>query len=187
MELTAGMTTSGKRPAGRPPKPNSERDIARRNGVAPSAVHKMIKRGRIDPSQPSQVIDLMMKAQADLQQMMRGLGIEHVPKDYAEAQTALEQLKVHEKALKLQVLAASLVEREEVNRLFFELGKRSREAWEQWPARVASEMAAKLGVKEHLLQTMLTEYVKADLTSLKVAVTLELRGDKAAADGDGAA
>jgi hypothetical protein len=163
------------------------RSIGKRNGVSGQAVHKMVNSGRVDPSQPSQVVDAMLKANADLNQMMRGLGIEHVPQTYAEALTVLEQLKVREKAIKLQVLAASLVEREEVNREYYELGKRSREAWEQWPARVASEMAAKLGVKEHLLRTMLTEYVKANLTSLKVAVTLELRGDKAAADGDGAA
>jgi hypothetical protein len=140
-------------------------------------VHKAVKSGRVDPSQPAPIVDRMLKVNADLQQMLRGLGIEHVPEDYAAAQTALEQLKVHEKALKLQQISGSLVDREEVNRLYHELGKRSREAWEQWPARVAPEMATRLNVRPHLLQEVLTEFVKKNLASVKEAESLRLRDD----------
>ena len=171
---------------GRPREPNSQRSIARRNGISQPAVHHMIRRGRIDPSQPAPIVDQMLKSNADLRQTLRGLGIEHVPESYAEAQTALEQLKVQERAIKLRQLDGALVDRADVNREFYSLGKRLREVWEQWPVRVSSEMANRLGVKPHLMQEVLTKFVKANLGSIMQAEVLRLRAAEAAGgDGDG--
>jgi hypothetical protein len=153
-------------PRGRPIEPNSQRSIARRNGVSQPTVNKAIKRGRIDVTQPADVIDQAWKANADLQQMLRRLGIDHVPKDYAAAQTALEQLKVHEKALKLQQTSGTLIDREKANAVAFEMMKRVRESWEQWPARVAPEMAKELKVTDHAMQQALQRAVKTNIASV---------------------
>ena len=169
-------------PRGRPPSPDGQRAIGRRNGLAQPVVSRKLKRAGIDPTvTPENVVDHYLQDSVNLKQKLRGRGVENVPESYAEAQTMLERLKVAEKQLRLEILEGTLVDREEVNRLHFELGKRAREAWEQWPPRVAAEMAHRLGVKEHDLETVLTEFVTANLQATKSAARLQLRGDPVAA------
>jgi hypothetical protein len=169
-------------PRGRPPSPDGQRAIGRRNGLRQPVVSRKLKQAGIDPKvTPANVVDHYLQDSVDLKQKLRGRGVESVPESYAEAQTMLERLKVAEKQLKLEILEGTLVDREEVNRLFFDLGKPSREVWEQWPPRVSAEMARRLGVKAHDLETVLTEFVAANLQATKSTVRLQLRGDAAAA------
>ena len=77
-----------------------------------------------------------------------------------------EAARAREKELRVKVFEGSLVDRDRAAVLFFEAGKRAREAWEQWPARVAAIIAAELGVEPHPVEQVLTRHVKEHLRKI---------------------
>ncbi len=48
----------------------------------------------------------------------------------------------------------------------FRLAREERDAWINWPARVAALMAAELGVEAHPMQKVLETHVRAQLAEL---------------------
>jgi hypothetical protein len=100
--------------------------------------------------------------------------------DASPAKERLDELRAEKLQLEIDERRGTLVDRAEVNALFHDLGKRMREAWEQWPGRVASEMASRLGAKPHLTLEVLTGFVKANLAATRQAEILRLRRDRAA-------
>lgn len=85
---------------------------------------------------------------------------------YLEARTANEVMKVEEQRLKLQRLEASLIDRRKATALVLALAHQTRDSWLGWPARVAAEMAAELGVNTHALQTLLETLVRQHVTEM---------------------
>jgi hypothetical protein len=86
---------------------------------------------------------------------------------FLQARTANEVLKAQERRLRLQRLKGELIDRARATAQVFTLARQERDAWVQWPARVAADLAAELGMETHTVQTALETAVKAQLAELK--------------------
>jgi hypothetical protein len=85
---------------------------------------------------------------------------------FLQARTANEVLKAQERRLRLQRLKGELIDRARATAQVFTLARQERDAWVQWPARVAADLAAALGLETHTVQTALETAVKAQLAEL---------------------
>jgi hypothetical protein len=85
---------------------------------------------------------------------------------FVQARTAHEIAKAHLARLRLQERRGELVDRAKAAALVFRLGREERDAWLNWPARVAALMAAELGVETHPMQKHLETHVRAQLNEL---------------------
>jgi hypothetical protein len=91
-----------------------------------------------------------------------------------QARTANEVLKAQERRLRLQQMKAELVDRAKAVAQVFRLARDERDAWVNWPARVAAMMAAELELDTHKLHTVLERQVREHLNEL-AAVRPNLR------------
>jgi hypothetical protein len=92
---------------------------------------------------------------------------------FLQAKTANEVLKAQERRIRLQKLKGELVDKARAEALMFRLAREERDAWVNWPARVAALMASELGaalggeaVEAALMQKVLEAHVRAQLDSL---------------------
>ncbi|MGH6917104.1 MAG: hypothetical protein ACREJ0_05290, partial [Geminicoccaceae bacterium] len=97
---------------------------------------------------------------------------------FMQARTANEVLKAQERRLRLQQLKGELVDRAKAVAQVFRLAREERDAWVNWPARVAAMMAAELSascsktpdgtvlVDQHSLHTLLERHVREHLAEL---------------------
>ena len=85
---------------------------------------------------------------------------------FLQARTANEVLKAQERKLRLARLKGELIDRARATAQVFTLARQERDAWVQWPARVAADLAAELGLETHTMQTALEAAVKAHLAEL---------------------
>jgi len=74
---------------------------------------------------------------------------------FIQARTANEVLKAQERRLRLQQMKGELVDRAKAVAQVFRLARDERDAWVNWPARVAAMIAAELEVDPHRLHTVL--------------------------------
>jgi hypothetical protein len=93
---------------------------------------------------------------------------------FVQARTANEVMKAQERRVRLQKLKGDLVDRARAVETIFSAARRERDAWVQWPARVAALMAAELRVDAHEMETVLDKYVRRHLAELS-DVRIELR------------
>lgn len=93
---------------------------------------------------------------------------------FVQARTANEVMKAQERRVRLQKLKGELVDRSRAIATVFGLARRERDAWVQWPARVAALIAAELGVDPHAVETALEKHVRRHLAELS-EVRIELR------------
>jgi hypothetical protein len=99
---------------------------------------------------------------------------------FVQARTAHEIAKAHLARLRLQRMKGELVDRARATALVFRLAREERDAWLNWPARVAALMAADTrmksadGVDAHTMQKILEDHVRAHLAEL-AEVRIELR------------
>src|SRR5262249_19844262 len=154
---------------------SSIRAYARHRGVSHVAVLRAIKAGRI-PQEADGTID---QAKADLawdrstspgRQKAPALKLRPVPDaalssiqeilseeglpaegdaTFVQAGTAHEIAKAHLARLRLQRLKGELIDRARATALVFRVAREERDAWLNWPARVAALMAAELSVEVH--------------------------------------
>ena len=68
---------------------------------------------------------------------------------FMQARTANEVLKAQERRLRLQQMKGELVDRAKAVAQVFRLARDERDAWVNWPARVAAMIAAELEVDAH--------------------------------------
>ena len=68
---------------------------------------------------------------------------------FMQARTANEVLKAQERRLRLQQMKGELVDRAKAVAQVFRLARDERDAWVNWPARVAAMIAAELEVDPH--------------------------------------
>lgn len=94
--------------------------------------------------------------------------------NYVTARTANEVIKAQERRIRLGKLKGDLVDRNRAIASVFSLARRERDAWVQWPARVAALMAAELRVDPHVMETVLEQHVRRHLAELS-DVRVELR------------
>src|ERR671918_2792315 len=85
---------------------------------------------------------------------------------FMHARTANEVLKAQERRLRLQQMKGELVDRAKAVAHVFKLARDERDAWANWPARVAALMAAELEVDAHKLHTVLERHVRDHLAEL---------------------
>lgn len=85
---------------------------------------------------------------------------------FVQARTANEILKAKERKVRLAKLSGSLVDANRAAALVFALGRQERDSWLNWPARVAAQMAAELGVDGRAMMLLLDTYVRRHLDEL---------------------
>jgi hypothetical protein len=85
---------------------------------------------------------------------------------FMQARTANEVLKAQERRLRLQQMKGELVDRAKAVAQVFKLARDERDAWVNWPARVAAMMAAEIEIDAHKLHTVLERHVHDHLTEL---------------------
>ncbi|MBW7057533.1 elements of external origin [Paracoccus bogoriensis] len=93
---------------------------------------------------------------------------------FVRARMANEVLKAQTARVRLQKMKGELVDRARATAMVFDLARRERDAWLNWPPRVAALMAAELGVEAHQMETVLERHVRAHLGEL-AEVKVELR------------
>jgi len=85
---------------------------------------------------------------------------------FLQAKTANEVLKAQERRLRLQKMKGALVDRSRATALVFRLARQERDAWINWPGRVAALMASELGVEAAAMQQVLERHARAHLEEL---------------------
>jgi hypothetical protein len=172
---------------------SSNRELARQIGVSETAVRRAEKAGRIK-REPDGAWDLarvkaLWARNTDRAQQRRQHGaLRPVPEaavgavretlrehgepvsaggmTFMQARTANEVLKAQERRLRLQRMKGELVDRAKAVAQVFRLARDGRDAWVNWPARVAAVMAAELQVDQHQLHTVLERQVREHLNEL---------------------
>ena len=85
---------------------------------------------------------------------------------FTQARTAHEIAKAQRARIEVQRLREEVVDRAHATSEVFRLARRERDAWVNWPARVAALMAAELGVDAHAMQKVLEAHVRDHLNEL---------------------
>jgi hypothetical protein len=85
---------------------------------------------------------------------------------FMQARTANEVLKAQERRVRLQRMKGELVDRAKTVAHVFRLARDERDAWVNWPARVAAMIAAELEVDPHQAHTVLERHVRNHLAEL---------------------
>lgn len=93
---------------------------------------------------------------------------------FLRARTANEVIKAQERSVRLAKIKGELVDRARAVATVFGLARRERDAWVQWPARIAALMANELRVDPHAMETVLDKHVRRHLAELS-DVRVELR------------
>ncbi|MBR0674995.1 elements of external origin [Roseomonas alkaliterrae] len=172
----------------------SQREVARRLGVSHTALQKAQRAGRIAPeADGAWDVEKVRARLADSSDPVRKTATlapappapprpaapppvaamppaaDPLPRaagsTFHDARTANEVLKAQERRLRLDERRGRLVDKARALLLVHRLAKEERDAILAWPARVAAEMAAELGVDAHRLQTMMDQRLRAHLAA----------------------
>ena len=170
----------------------SQREVARRLGISHTALQKARRAGRIAPeADGSWDVEKVRARLADSSDPIRKTATlvqpaPSVPRPapappvatmppaadplpraaqntFHDARTANEVLKAQERRLRLDERKGKLVDKARALLLVHRLAREERDAILAWPARVAAEMAAELGVDAHRLQTMMDSRLRQHL------------------------
>jgi hypothetical protein len=172
---------------------SSNRALARQLGVSETAVRRAEKAGRIkrEPDgawELAQVKALWARNTDRAQQRRQHGAMKPVPEaavgavrdtlresgepvsaggmTFMQARTANEVLKAQERRVRLQRMKGELVDRARAVAQVFKLARDERDAWVNWPARVAAIMAAELELDAHKVHTVLERHVREHLAEL---------------------
>lgn len=85
---------------------------------------------------------------------------------FLRARTANEVMKAQTAKVRLQKLNGELIDRQKAVAKVFAMARQERDAWLNWPARVAALMAAELGVPPQKMETALDKFVREHLEEL---------------------
>lgn len=83
-----------------------------------------------------------------------------------QARTVNEVVKAQTNKVRLARLKGELIDRPQAIAHVFKLARSERDAWLNWPARVSSQMAAKLEVDAHTMHVALENAVREHLQEL---------------------
>ncbi len=172
----------------------SLREYARRRGVSHVAVMKAIRAGRITPEPDGTLDPAKADAQWDARTdparaPERSEPAEETPPaetrpaelrppapagesapqgsaTFTQARTAHEIAKAQRARIQVQRLREEVVDRGHATAEVFRLARRERDAWVNWPARVAALMAAELCLDAHVMQKVLEAHVRDHLNEL---------------------
>ncbi len=160
----------------------SRRAYARHRGVAESAVRKAIATGRItlekdgtiDPAKADREWERQTDPVKQTTRRPAGKAVDDTlaeagplgPAAYMRARAAREMIGAQVAKVKLAKMKGELVDRAKATALVFDLARRERDAWMNWPPRVAADMAAELGVDAHLMEQVLEHHLRRHLAEL---------------------
>lgn len=85
---------------------------------------------------------------------------------FIQARLANEILKAQERKLKLEKMRGELIDRNKTMAMVFGLARQERDAWINWPVRVAALMANDVGADVHAVQIALDRYVRSHLAEM---------------------
>lgn len=85
---------------------------------------------------------------------------------FSKAQQLKENYLARLRQLEFQKKSRLVVDLEATEKLFFATTRELRDAWLGWPPRIATQLAAELGIDERLLAEGLTRYVQQHLAEL---------------------
>ena len=162
---------------------------ARHRGVTPPAVSRAIKDGRIFPEADGTLDPEKADSEWDANTKGVRIGTKHraIPKpqhevsaespdseslttdaavSIAEARRRHELVKSEIGKVKLAELQAILIDRDKAETQVFKLARELRDAWLNWPASIAPQIASELSVDAHELQTALEAGVRSHLQEL---------------------
>lgn len=179
--------------AAQPGRVASQREVARRLGVSHTALQKAQRAGRIapepdggwdvekvrarlaessDPTRKTAAFTAALPprpAAPAVAPLAPAASPDPLPRaaqnTFHDARTANEVLKAQERRLRLDERKGKLVDKARALLLVHRLAKEERDAILAWPARVAAEMAADLGVDAHRLQTMMDTRLREHLAA----------------------
>lgn len=180
--------------AAQPGRVASQREVARRLGISHTALQKAQRAGRIAPeADGAWDVEKVRARLADSSDPVRKTATlapapqvptraatpppfavaaaapDPLPRaaqnTFHDARTANEVLKAQERRLRLDERKGKLVDKARALLLVHRLAKEERDAILAWPARVAAEMAAELGVDVHRLQTMMDTRLREHLAA----------------------
>lgn len=131
------------------------------------------------PDAPPEVKPVPKSAIASVSETLRDAGTEPGAEgggemSFMRARMANEVLKAQTAKVRLQKMKGELVDRGKAVAHVFDLARRERDAWLNWPPRVAANMAAELGVEAHELERVLDKYLRQQLAEM-AEVKIELR------------
>jgi len=138
-----------------------------RGAHAPSAT-KPLREPIQDKAVPRAAVDAVQKTLRESGDKAEG------DVTFLRARTANEVIKAQERSVRLAKIKGELVDRARAVTTVFGLARRERDAWAQWPARVAALMAAELQIDPHQMETVLEKHVRRHLAELS-DVRVELR------------
>jgi transcriptional regulator with XRE-family HTH domain len=178
--------------AAAPGRVASQREVARRLGISHTALQKAERAGRIapeadggwdvekvrtrlaessDPTRKTATLAAQRPAAslpATPPPVAPPRAVDALPRagnTFHDARTANEVLKAQERRLRLDERRGKLVDKARALMLVHRLAKEERDAILAWPARVAAEIAAELGVDAHRLQTMMDQRLREHLAA----------------------
>ncbi len=93
---------------------------------------------------------------------------------FLRAKMANEVLKAQTAKVRLAKMKEELVDREKATAMVFDLARRERDSWQNWPPRVAADMAAELGVDAHAMEQVLDKHLRKHLADM-AEIEIELR------------
>jgi hypothetical protein len=187
-------TAPGGGPATARPILASQREVARRLGVSHTALQKAAHAGRIAPEPGGgwdvEKVRARLAASGDPARKTAAMAApqpqarppppaapDPLPRaaggTFHDARTANEVLKAQERRLRIDERKGRLVDKARALMLVHRLAKEERDAILAWPARVAAEMAAELGVDAHRLQTLMDARLRehlAERTAVRVSL-----------------
>lgn len=160
----------------------SLRAYARHRGVSEAAVRKAIKSGRItqepdgtvDPEQADQQWERHTRTQAKPNAATEGSMTANDNDAYAKVRITNEMIKAQRQRLKLDEEKGTLIDRANVLDQVFRLARTERDAWINWPARVASQVAAEFNVDPQQMHLSLENHVREHLHEL-ADIQLDIR------------
>ena len=148
----------------------SQRAYARQRNVSEAAVRKAVKAGRITTLTDGSIDPAAADRQWDANTNVRIGNSDAVPQSTSgsllQARAVHEVVKVQTSRVRLSKLKGDLIDRNEAISKVFKLARVERDAWLNWPMRVAAEMAASLGVDQHKMHIALDTAVREHLKSL---------------------
>jgi hypothetical protein len=160
-------------PNGQPSDP----ELAAALGLSLSGFKKARRDGRISRSRGVNVLcrEYAQNTDSRMQRSKPHLRHKTATGDLTASRARYELARAKEKELKLRQMEGELVDRAKAAALYFEMGKRTREMWEQWPSRVAAMLAAELGANAHTVEQALTKHVKEHLRQIPMQLRAEFR------------
>jgi hypothetical protein len=158
----------------------SVREYARRRGITSEAVRKrtILKGGpipvygaakQIDDEEADRLWHATMAPNGAATSRFQGpppaAAVPSLPA-LTQARTALVLAEAQLRKLRLEERHGQLLDRQTTLATVFAFVRGFRDAWQSWPARVAAELAAELGVEQSRVAIVLETYVRRHLDEL---------------------